>query len=95
MIKIVAKNYIKADKVQEIIALAKKLVQETIQKDKGCIRYELFQDLSNPQILTFIEEWENKEALDRHMSKHFKEIVPYVAECSEKTGETSLYQKLA
>ncbi len=40
MIKIVAKSFIKADKVEQYIALAKKLVQETVQNDTGCICYE-------------------------------------------------------
>lgn len=96
MIKIVAKSFIKAVKVEQYIALAKKLVQETVQNDAGCIRYELFQDLSNPQILTMIEEWEDQNALDRHTAtKHFKEIVPLFKDLVEKPGEINLYQKLA
>ncbi len=96
MIKIVAKNYIKAEKVEQYIALAKKLVQETVPNDAGCIGYELFQDLSNPQILTMIEEWENQEALNGHTrTKHFKEIVPLFKDLEEKPGEMNLYQKLA
>lgn len=96
MIKIVAKSVIKGDKVEQYIALAKKLVQETVQNDAGCIHYELFQDLSNPQILTIIEEWEDKDALDRHTAaKHFKEIVPLFKDIVEKPDEIDLYRKLA
>jgi len=95
MIKIVAKNYVKADKVSEFILLVTKLVQETNQNDAGCIHYELFQDVKDPQILTIIEEWESKEALGQHMNaKHFKEIVPMLGDYTEKPGETNLYQKL-
>lgn len=35
MIKVVAKNFIKADRVDEFIIQAKKLVQETKQNDAG------------------------------------------------------------
>lgn len=95
MIKVIAKNYIKEDRVAEFIEVAKKLVQETTEKDAGCIRYELFQDLTNPQVLTIMEEWESNEALGQHMaSKHFKTIIPQMADFSEKPGETNLYQKL-
>jgi len=95
MIKIVAKNYVKLDKVNDFIKLVTKLVQETNQNDKGCIHYELFQDIKDPQILTIIEEWESKESLDQHMiAKHFKEIVPMLGAFTEKPGETNLYQKL-
>ncbi len=96
MIKVVAKSLIKADKVEQYVSLAKKLVQETVQNDAGCIHYELFQDLSNPQILTMIEEWEDQNALDRHTAaKHFKEIVPFFKDLVEKPDEINLYQKLA
>jgi quinol monooxygenase YgiN len=96
MIKVVAKSLIKADKVEQYIALTKKLVQETVQNDAGCIHYELFQDLSNPQILTIIEEWEDQDALDRHTAaRHFKETVSLFKDLVGKPGDMNLYQKLA
>jgi len=95
MIKIVAKNYVKANKINEFISLVTKLVQETNKSDEGCIHYELFQDIKEPTILTIIEEWENKEALEQHMAaKHFLEIVPQLAAFTEKPGENNFYQKL-
>ena len=95
MIKIVAKNYVKAYKIEEFISVVTKLVQETNKNDAGCIHYELFQDIKEPHILTIIEEWESKEALGKHMAaKHFVEIVPMLADFTEKPGETNLYQKL-
>lgn len=95
MIKIVAKNYIKTDKIEEFIELAKKLVQETVKNDKGCIHYELFQEQSNQQILTIIEEWEDLDALNQHsMSPHFKEAVSSFKDLLEKQGETNVYKKI-
>lgn len=38
MIKAVAENFIKTEKVEEFILLAKQLVQVTRQNDVGCIR---------------------------------------------------------
>lgn len=96
MIQVVAKNYIKADKTEEFIKLALQLVKATNEKDSGCIRYELFQDVSNPQVLTIIEEWENKESLDQHMAAdHFKELTASFAEFVDKPGEVNLYHKLS
>ena len=95
MIKIVARHFIKEDKISYFIALAKKLVEETNKNDKGCIKYELFQDTKNPKILTIIEEWENKDLLDKHMAaKHFLEIVPALGEFAEQQGEINIYQKV-
>lgn len=96
MIKVVAKNFVKTDKVDEFVAQAKKLVQETNQNDAGCISYELYQDMSNPQILTIIEQWENKEVLAQHMAaKHFKEASVAFKDFMEKPGDINVYQKLA
>lgn len=96
MIKIVARNFIKAEKVEEFISLAKQLVEDTRQNDSGCIRYELLQDIKNPQLLTFLEEWQDQESLDKHMkAKHFKEAMALFGEFLEKPGEVSLYKTLA
>lgn len=95
MIKIVAKNYIKNENIEDFIKLASKLVEATNKYDEGCIKYELFQDTVNPGILTVIEEWESKDALDKHMAaSHFTEIVPQFAQYTEKPGEMNIYNKI-
>ena len=80
MIKVVAKNKIKEDKLETVLGLYQELVQET-RKEEGCILYELFQDIDDSTVLTMIEEWEDKASLDRHMkTEHFMRIVPMVGE---------------
>ena len=77
MIKVVAENRIKKDKIEEFLALASRLREATNTKDEGCIHYDLYQDLEDPAVLTFLEEWESMEALEKHIAAdHFKEIVP-------------------
>ncbi len=39
---------------------------EPTRAEKGCLRYDLFQDNSDTKKFTFIEEWESKEDLDAH-----------------------------
>ncbi len=96
MIKVVAKNYIKADKLSEFLNIAKQLVKDTNEKDAGCIRYELFQDTSDSKILTIIEEWDDMKSLNEHMqAKHFKEATSAFPDFLEKPGEVNLYEKLA
>lgn len=95
MIKVVAKNFIKAEKADLFISLAKQLVQDTRQKDAGCIRYELVQDINNPLLLTMLEEWKDQEALDNHMAaKHFKEAVALFTDLEERPCEINLYKTL-
>lgn len=96
MIKVVAQNNIKTDKTDEFIFLAKKLAQDTRKYDAGCIRYELLQDVKNPQLLTMLEEWDDRESMNKHMaSKHFKDAMVAFASCTEKPGEVNLYKTLA
>lgn len=94
MIKVVAKNYVKPEKMDEVISLFKSLIEKTVE-EKGCIKYELFVDIKDSAVITMIEEWETLEDLNNHMnSVHFKEIVPLLGEFMAKTGEINVYQKI-
>lgn len=78
MVKVVAKNKVMNDKIDEVIKTYEELVTAT-RKEVGCIKYELFQDDKDSAIITMIEEWENKDDLDNHMkTEHFLRIVPIV-----------------
>lgn len=92
MIKVVAKSEIKENQIETYKRLAKDLIHET-RKEQGCISYELFQDIDHPNICSFIEAWEDKEALGRHMkSAHYERIVPQMAPLKEKLSEVNVYQ---
>jgi quinol monooxygenase YgiN len=92
MIKVVAKSEIKENQIETYKGLARELIHET-RKEQGCIDYELFQDIEHHNICTFIEAWEDKDALDRHMkSAHFERIVPRMAQLKENPSEINVYQ---
>ncbi|WP_315082071.1 putative quinol monooxygenase [uncultured Clostridium sp.] len=94
MIKVVAKNFAKQDKMNEIIELYKELVEMT-RKEEGCIKYEMYQDEQDARILTMIEEWENRQALDKHLkSEHFTRIVPMLGKLMSKETDMNVYNKL-
>ena len=94
MIKVVAKNFAEKDKVDEILVLCKELVEAT-RKEEGCTAYELCKDENDSTILTFIEEWESKEALESHMkTEHFTRIVPLLGKRMTKESEMNVYTKL-
>ena len=95
MIKVVTKMFVKPERVDEYISLVGKLAAETRQKDAGCITYELYQDTKDPHILSFIEEWEDQDALDSHIAApHFKEIMPTLVSFTEKPMEINIYRKV-
>lgn len=76
MIKIVAENYIKEEYQKEFLKLTKELIILS-REEKGNISYHLYQDINDDSHFTFIEEWQNQEAIDEHnQTKHFTTIVP-------------------
>lgn len=95
MIKVVAKNYIREEKIEEFISLSKLLIKDTNSKDTGCIEYNLFRDSKETNVFSFIEAWESYEALHQHMkAKHFLEIVPKISEMTSKPGDMNIYEEI-
>ncbi len=43
------------------------LVEDT-RKEAGCIRYDLFRDMQDPDIFVFVEEWETRALWESHMA---------------------------
>jgi len=94
MITIIAKHIIQEDKTTAFRSLAEELIVET-HKETGCIEYSLFEDIDHKNILTFIEEWESKEAIEKHFnSNHFTRIVPQMKALLSTSPEINLYKEV-
>lgn len=94
MIKIVAKSVLKDGQKDTYLQLTKELIEKSRQ-ETGCISYHLFQDINDASVLTFIEEWQDKKAIDLHnTSEHFTRIVPLLADLRIGTGEVNLYKEI-
>jgi len=92
MIKIVARNQVKAEKRDEFLTIAAELVQAS-QAEEGCLAYDVFANVKDENELTFIEEWKDMEAIEAHnASKHFTTLVPKINECVA-SSDVQLYQK--
>ncbi|MFT8312915.1 MAG: putative quinol monooxygenase [Clostridium sp.] len=91
MIKVVAKGYVKAGEVDKFKEVASGLVEES-RKEEENISYGLYQDASNEQILTFIEEWKDQAALDKHMkTSHFVNAMGELSKLQEKDMDINIY----
>lgn len=94
MVTIVAKFTVQQGKKEEFKALTQDLIKES-RNEKGCISYNLYEEMNNPNIFTFIEKWMNEEAIKLHNeSKHFTTIVPKLVELQETEPEIHLYTVL-
>ena len=67
MLKVVAKNYADPKHLDEILKLSRELVELT-RGEPGCVSYGVYQDTEHPELLTMIEEWESREALETHLN---------------------------
>lgn len=95
MIAVIAKKYVKAEKTEEFLKIAKELVEATNKLDEGCISYDLYKDPKEPNVYTILEHWESYKALEDHTkAKHFTDIIPKLGGFMEKPGETNVYEKL-
>lgn len=94
VITIVAKSTIKAGKKEEYLNLIEELILKS-REEKGCISYNLYEDIKNPNVMTFIEEWEDQDAISAHNATiHYTTIVPKLRELREGNGEVSLYRMI-
>src|SRR3954466_10120004 len=67
----------------ELVSLLETMQAESRRED-GCLRYGFFAAVEDPLSFVAVEEWRDREALDRHFatphlrefSRHLLEIVP-------------------
>lgn len=95
MITVVSKAIIKSGVKKQYIEVSDELIKET-RKEKGNISYELYEDINNNNIMTFIEDWENKESLDNHKNSiHFKTLIPKLNELRKEKSEVNTYIRIS
>ncbi len=91
MLYIVSKNLVKPGKNQAFREAARELIELT-RKEEGNLSYDLCDDVEHPNVLTFVERWQDREAIDRHMhSEHFCRIVPQLKPY-QISSELNIYQ---
>ncbi len=58
----------------ELVALLEAM-QDASRREKGCLRYGFFAAVEDPQSFIAVEEWADREALDRHFGEqHLKDF---------------------
>ena len=83
MIKIVAENYIKEEHQKEFLKLTKELIILSREEAGNISHY------------TFVEEWQNQEAIDLHnQTKHFTTIVPQIKSFTSKPSRAVKYKEV-
>jgi quinol monooxygenase YgiN len=68
--KVIARFFIKNESIESFKKQAAVIIQKT-RKEKGCLFYSLFQDVSSPGEFLFYEEYASQEALDIHSNSEY------------------------
>ena len=72
-VTVVARIKARPDAIEKVRYSLLALVEQTVDKDDGCINYDLYQDNDNPGLFFFLEKWESEESLKKHLdSEHIK-----------------------
>jgi quinol monooxygenase YgiN len=74
MIVIAGTIAVKPERREEAKQRALRMAEET-HKEAGCLTYQFYADLADPNMFFIFEEWESDEALNKHFqSAHMKEF---------------------
>ncbi len=65
MIHLIATITIRPGSLDAVVAAAKPCLEGT-RAEAGCISYELFQSVEDPEKLVFVERWKDRTALTEH-----------------------------
>jgi len=94
-IKVVADNWVRAEAVDDFIAVTKELIEQTHANDSGCLSYGLYRDTADPLHLTVLEEWADQPSLDDHCaSPHFLRLLPALIAAAAKPGIITVYEEV-
>jgi len=93
-IRIVARDHIKPECVEEALKLLQELVAIT-RTEQGNISYTYCRDMNHPEFFAMLESWETQESLEAHMkSAHFRRIIPRLTEMSAEPTRLEVYSEL-
>ncbi len=71
--KVIARLFIKNESIDSFKKQAAVIIQKT-RKEKGCLFYSLFQDVTSTGEFLFYEEYASQEALDIHSNSEYLNI---------------------
>lgn len=79
-VTVVAQVTARKEHVEAVKTECLKMVAPT-RREEGCIEYRLHQDMDDPAVFIFYENWRSPACLEQHMnSRHFQSYVAAVGD---------------
>lgn len=84
MIRINVALRVKLENKEKLIEVLRELAVKSRQEN-GCIGYDIFSNMMEPDRLEIIETWANADVLETHRNtEHFTRLVPQMLALSEE-----------
>jgi quinol monooxygenase YgiN len=81
-----------AEHRDELVAACERM-QEASRREQGCLRYGFFAAIEDPLSLIAVEEWVDREALDRHFAEpHLREFAAKLGELISAPPEVAIHE---
>jgi quinol monooxygenase YgiN len=77
---------------EELIAALEEM-QDQSRREEGCIRYGFFTAVEDPLTFVAVEEWQDREALDRHFAEpHLQSFATKLLELVSERPEVAIHE---
>jgi quinol monooxygenase YgiN len=77
---------------ERLVALLERM-QEDSRKEEGCIRYGFFAAVEDEHSFIAVEEWADREALDKHFAQsHLQEFATGLLEVVSERPEVAIHE---
>ena len=77
---------------EELVALFEQM-QDDSRREAGCLRYGFFAAVEDPLSFVAVEEWADREALDRHFAEpHLHEFARGLGELVSERPEVAIHE---
>ncbi|HJO12679.1 MAG TPA: putative quinol monooxygenase [Gammaproteobacteria bacterium] len=75
----------------DLLELMRDMVKQS-RKEAGCLKYEYFEGISNPNHLVLVQEWKSADCLQNHyQSRHMEEFLSQLSDFLKAPVSTRSY----
>ena len=92
MLVVIGRVRCPAENRDELVAAFERM-QEASRREQGCLRYGFFAAVEDPLSFVAVEEWRDREALDRHFAQpHLHEFTRRLLEVVSEQPEVAIHE---
>lgn len=92
MLVVIGRVQCRPQEREELVALLNGM-QDDSRREEGCLRYGFFAAVEDPLSFVAVEEWADREALDRHFAQpHLLEFTRRLLEVVSSRPEVAIHE---